>query len=158
MMKMKMKREKNCSLCKSILATGKLYCQVCTPHGFSYWVNTERGGDKLFWVGIVIICFMGSSYLVKTAIKEWSQNPMVTTINTRRNPVTSLVHPAVTICKANGIYDVGEYLRAVFDNFQLACESSLESESCKATKTLRRHYSSYFNVEQDERKQKQVDG
>ena len=142
-------KKKSCNVCRAILATGREYCQVCSPHGFSYWVSSKRTGDKLFWVMVVKICFLGSSYFVKTAITDWIENPTVTTIDTGNNPVTNLDHPALTICKANGIYDVGEYLRAVFNNFQFACESSLESESCKATKTLRRHYSSYLEVVED---------
>ena len=148
-----MTRGGRCNLCRDILATGKEYCEVCSPPGFSYWVNSERKGDKLFWVLVVFMCLLGSGYFVKTAITDWIENPTVTTIDSNNNPVTNLDHPALTICKANGIYDVGEYLHAVFNNLKFACNSSLESESCEATKTLRRHYSSYLDLEENSLKQ-----
>ena len=101
--------------------TAREYCEVCTPHGFSYWVSSKRAVDKVFWVGVVLACFIVSGYFVKTATEDWRENPTQTTINALGIPIKSLDHPAITICKPNGIYDVGEYLRAEFNNFQFSC-------------------------------------
>ncbi len=40
-------------------------------------------------------------------------------IDTMSYPATKLAYPAITVCKEDR-YDVGEYIRAVFDNFQYA--------------------------------------
>ena len=41
-------------------------------------------------------------------------------------------YPAITICNPNG-HDVGEYIRAVFDNFEYSCES----DKCEKSRLLR---------------------
>ena len=139
-------KHESCNMCERIIATGKEYCEVCSPHGFSYWVNAKRTGDKIFWLIVVLICFAGSCGFVKIAVEDWIENPTITTINTLYHPITKLNHPAITICKPNGIYDAGEYIRAVFNNFQYSCESDLKSESCQATMELRRHYAGYSEL------------
>ena len=141
-------RTKGSGVGQSFLATARQYCEVCTPHGFSYLVSSKRTGEKLFWICVVLVCFTGSSFFIKTAIEDWYDNPTQTTINALGIPITSLDHPAITICKPNGIYDVGEYLRAVFNNFQFSCKSDKESESCQAVNLLRSHYTAYSDRNQ----------
>ena len=58
--------------------------------------------------------------------------------------VTELPYPAVTICKKNGLYDPGEYLRAVFNQFQYAYRKDDEG-SCNATALLRSHYRNFVS-------------
>ena len=130
---------------QSLLDTARHYCQVCTPHGLSYWVSSKTTGERLFWICVVLFCFTGSSFFIKTAVKDWNENPIQTTINALGIPITELDHPAITICKPNGIYDIGEYLRAVFNNFQFTCKSEKDSESCQAASLLRSHYQSFSN-------------
>ena len=57
-------------------------------------------------------------------------------------PVTKLTYPAITICKKNGFYDPGEYLRAIFNNFQYTYQDG--DGSCEATSLLREHYKQYI--------------
>ena len=137
------------NLTKTLKSTAKEYCENCSAHGFSYWVSSKRTVDRLFWVTVVVFCFAGSSYFVKTAIDDWNDNPTQTTVNALGIPITTLNHPAITICKPNGIYDVGEYLRAVFDNFQFTCKSDTASDSCQSAELLRAHYSTYSNMTEE---------
>ena len=139
-------QSKKFNVVSSLRSTAKEYCEVCSPHGFSYWVTSKRKLEKLFWVGVVIVCFAISGYFVKTATEDWRDNPTQTTINALGIPITSLDHPAITICKPNGIYDIGEYLRAHFNNFQFSCKSSRESESCESANLLRNHFLSYSKM------------
>ena len=53
-------------------------------------------------------------------------------------PATDLPYPAITICNKNG-YDVGEYLRAVFDNFEYSCKDG----DCEKSSLLRSHFPEY---------------
>ena len=58
-------------------------------------------------------------------------------IETFSLPATSLAYPAITVC--NGYrYDVGEYIRAVYNNFESKC--SVKEDNCNATKYLRSHF------------------
>ena len=59
--------------------------------------------------------------------------------------VTELPYPAVTICKKNGLYDPGEYLRAVFNQFQYAYRKD-EAGSCEKTADLRDHYRNFVST------------
>ena len=54
-------------------------------------------------------------------------------------PVTDLPYPAITICKRKGLYDPGEYLRAVFNQFKYAYQKDAGG-SCDETALLRKHY------------------
>ena len=57
-------------------------------------------------------------------------------------PVTKLNYPALTICKKNGFYDPGEYVRAIFNNFQYTYKDG--DGSCEATALLRHHFKQYI--------------
>ena len=138
------------------LGTLRQYCKVCTPHGFSYWVSSKRTGERLFWMCVVLVCFTGSSFFIKTAIEDWNENPTRTTINALGIPITSVDHPAVTICKPNGIYDVGEYLRAVFNNFKFTCKEEEVSKTCQGVNLLRSHYTAYSDGNQTKPTRRQV--
>ena len=70
--------------------------------------------------------------------------------------MTKLKYPAITICKDKGFADPGEYLRSVFNNFQLTytynkerCTdgedgSCSDNGTCDATSLLRDHYQQYI--------------
>ena len=70
--------------------------------------------------------------------------------------MTKLKYPAITICKDKGFADPGEYLRSVFNNFQLTytynkekCTdgedgSCSDNGTCEATSLLRNHYQQYI--------------
>ena len=60
-------------------------------------------------------------------------------------PVTDLPYPAITICKKNGLYDPGEYLRAVFNQFKYAYQKDNEG-SCNETALLRSHYRNFVRI------------
>ena len=65
-------------------------------------------------------------------------------IETFTLPVTELPYPAITICKKNGLYDPGEYLRAVFNQFQYAYRKD-DERSCYETKNLRDDYKNFVS-------------
>ena len=68
---------------------------------------------------------------------HWRDNPKAVVITTFSKKATEIMHPAITICNPNG-YDVGEYLRAVFDNF--------EYSNHKSSENLRSHFPGYSDV------------
>ena len=56
------------------------------------------------------------------------------------SPIREVPYPAITICNAKG-YDVGEYIRAVFDNFEFSCESG--TDGCEKSRLLRADFPGY---------------
>ena len=64
------------------------------------------------------------------------------TIETFSYPATNLDYPAITVCKM-GSYNVDEYVRAVFDNFQVVC---MDNKTCADTTLIREDYPSYLTV------------
>ena len=59
-------------------------------------------------------------------------------IDTFAKPTTDLAFPALTVCRRSK-FDAGEYLRAVFDNFEFSCDASVAGE-CERTALIRRHF------------------
>ena len=53
------------------------------------------------------------------------QEPTHYRIQTFNHPATELKYPAVTVCKKHN-YDVAEYLRAVFDNFDASHDTLIQ--------------------------------
>ena len=54
---------------------------------------------------------------MKDALNQWIEFPTKLVQTTISRPTTNATYPAITICNPNG-FDVGEYIRAVYDNFQ----------------------------------------
>ena len=54
-------------------------------------------------------------------------------IETFAYPATKLLYPAVTVCKKQG-YDVAEYLRAIFDNFDASHDPLMQDHFKKLLK------------------------
>ena len=120
--------------------------------------------EKLFWVGVIISCAVGLRFVLKDSINDWSENPMserflskicnildlksftaAVGILTHSLDVTELNYPSVTICKEKGLYDPGQYLRPIFNQFQFSCRDG--DGSLNKTELLREHYQEYFRVD-----------
>ena len=54
-------------------------------------------------------------------------------IETFAYPATELLYPAVTVCKKHD-YDVAEYLRAIFDNFDTSQDTVIQDHFKKLLK------------------------
>ena len=72
-------------------------------------------------------------------------------IETFSLPAASLPYPSITICKENGIANTGDYLRAVFDNFQFTCSAPKDSDSCKEISDLSKDFAFYIDAEADDK-------
>ena len=130
-------RKKKAQSDHSVSKILKDYCENCSGHGFQYWVADSSVLEKLFWVAVVLFFFTSGAAMVNEAVTHWSVNPDVVEITSFSKKATDLIHPAITICNPNG-YDVGEYLRAVFDNF--------EYSNIDASETLRSHFPGFSDV------------
>ena len=108
--------------------------------------------------------FICAFLLVTSSVNEWINNPtgirrmsfnlakiiilltifLEVEISTFSLPVTTLQYPAITICKENGFYDVGEYIRLVFNQFRYVCIQG--NESCNDTALLKNHYHNFIGA------------
>ncbi len=120
----------------ALVSTLKDFCSLTSLHGFHYWFTAKKAIERLFWVAVVIACLSCGGTILKSTAQDWFANPTQTTINALGTRVSSMDHPAITVCKENGILDVGEYLRAVFNNFEYACVG----DSCKEVARIREDY------------------
>ena len=136
---LKLSKKKNENLSDhSVSRVLKDYCETCSGHGFQYWVADSTALEKLFWVVVVLFLFTSGALLVNESMTHWGDNPKAVEITTFSKKAAELHHPAITICSPNG-HDVGEYLRAVFDNF--------EYSNLSASEKLREHFPGYGNVD-----------
>ena len=85
-----------------------------------------------------------ASSMLYSAIADWIEKPTVVTIETFTLPATSVAYPAITICKDGTNFDSGDYVRAVFDNFQSTCDSDA---SCAEIELLRSHFQDYLRLD-----------
>ena len=116
------------------------FCQNTSAHGFQYWVSAGSLPERLLWIVIVGCGFTLASIMVSSVVTHWINNPSAVAINTFSKPANEVPFPAITICNENG-FDVGQYLRAVFDNFQYSCYND---HNCSEVELLRSHFSGYF--------------
>ena len=100
--------------------------------------------ERIFWVFIVLAGLCVASEMLYSAITDWIENPTIVTIETFTLPATNVTYPAITICKDGTNYDSGDYVRAVFDNFQSTCDSDA---SCAEIELLRSHFQDYLRLD-----------
>lgn len=94
--------------------------------------------ERAFWVVVVLIGLLIGLLMVSAALKNWSDNPEKVAIKTFSQPAREVPYPAITICNSNG-YDVGEYIRAIFDNFEFSWGRSTKMQKlAKTAKTQKR--------------------
>ena len=119
------------------------FCQNTSAHGFQYWVSAGSLIERLLWIVIVACGFTFASIMVGSVVTHWRNNPSSVAIKTFSKPANEVPFPAITICNENG-FDVGQYLRAVFDNFQYSCYND---HNCSDVELLRSHFPGYFEQE-----------
>ncbi len=60
----------------------RTYCETTTVHGFAYWTSAPRLPEKAFWVALVIAFMTCAGLIIGTAVKDWIEDPVATTIKT----------------------------------------------------------------------------
>ena len=66
-----------------------------TIHGLSF-ISSNRRWARMFWILVVIGGFSGAGYLINWSFDNWSQSPIITTVETF--PISELILPNVTVC------------------------------------------------------------
>ena len=110
----------------------------------TFWLYLDLAIERLFWVVIVIAGLWAASDMLYSAVTDWIDKPTIVTIDTFTLPATNVTYPAITICKDTTNFDSGDYVRAVFDNFQSTCNSDA---SCAEIDLLRSHFKDYLRLD-----------
>ena len=122
------------------------FCQNTSAHGFQYWVSAGSLPERLLWITIVGCGFTFAFILVRSAMNQWFKNPSSVDIKTFSRSANEVPYPAITICNENGFdFDVGQYIRAVFDNFEYSCFKG-EGHNCNKAELLRSHFPGYSEI------------
>ena len=77
------------------MALIKEYLSSATIHGLSFIGNTQKF-VQLFWIFVVVSAFSSAAFLIKSAFQSWSENPILTNIETF--DIMELRLPQVTVC------------------------------------------------------------
>ena len=87
-----------------------------TIHGL-YHVSTTKSYLKMFWTLIVFSGFITSGILIDQSFKTWSENPIVTTIETV--PIENVTFPNVTVCPPKNTYTNLNYDLKMIENITM---------------------------------------
>ena len=101
----------------------RTFLESSTIHGLGY-ISTTRKLVKLFWIIVVIAGFTGASIMIYQSFKDWSDNPVTTTIETR--PIKEIAFPKVTVCPPRNTYTDLNYDLKMAENMSL--DSNLRNE------------------------------
>ena len=75
------------------------FLKLSTIHGL-YYVSTTRKLVRFAWILVVIAGSAGAAYLINQSFKNWSDNPIITTIETQ--PISKITFPNVSVCPPRG--------------------------------------------------------
>ena len=113
----------------------RTFLESSTIHGLGY-ISTTRKLVKLFWIIVVIAGFTGASIMIYQSFKDWSDNPVTTTIETR--PIKEIAFPKVTVCPPRNTYTDLNYDLMMTQNMTL--DDEIKDELIKyATEQMNDH-------------------
>ena len=72
------------------------YIQNASISGLNHIRESTTKLAKLFWITIVLMGFLISIVMIHESFIEWSNNPVLTTVETR--PISEIKLPKVTVC------------------------------------------------------------
>ena len=78
--------------------------------------------------------------MVYTAFEDWSENPIITTLDSIAAPINSIQFPTVTVCTDNEPSDNWAFLDKILDHLAFSCSKS--ENDCNETEILRNDFES----------------
>ena len=89
--------------------TAKDYASTSTIHGLSYIFDKDHTtGARIFWVVVVIGAIAFTTYQLVSLNRQWTDSPVITTLDTIALPIQDIEFPAVTICPQGSIYGISD--------------------------------------------------
>ena len=92
---------------KNVMSVTNDYAAGTTIHGLSYTTNPKVSiVGRLFWVGVVILAILCTTFQMLELRKQWNKKPVITNLETISLPLEDIDFPSVTICPQGGVKEV----------------------------------------------------
>ena len=86
---------------------------------------------------IIATGFLTSGWMIKEAFTEWSENPVVTTMDSIAAPITNIQFPTVTLCQDESkIPESWAFLETILNFASFKCKDG-DYDQCHTTKVIR---------------------
>ncbi len=123
-----------------------LFCEKTSLHGWSYVSEPLGLVHRLGWVAVVAFFGIVCASLVFDTVQDFSEDKVLSTLDTITYPVEKVQYPTLTICPPEYVapdeYDEWWFIRAAFNQFQFFCDTPA---ACERSKTLREDYSEFLS-------------
>ena len=73
----------------------KQFLETASINGLNH-ISSTRKWTRLFWITLVTLGFVASTYLIWESFQSWSENPIRTT--TKTVPIEEIKFPKLTVC------------------------------------------------------------
>ena len=94
---------------KTIVEDAKEFSSVTTVHGISYLASSDHSiCARFFWLLVVTLAAIGTSYQVVSMWSLWGDSPVITTLETIFYPIEKIEFPAVTLCPQGSVSEIME--------------------------------------------------
>ena len=110
------------------------YLSISSIHGLSYLTAKDTSWfSKIVWLLLVILAFMFGGLMVKMAMKNWDENPVLITLDNVAQPYDKIPYPTITICPNIGYDRWGAVVFKLNDIYR-QCDKEGTENSCEALK------------------------
>ena len=69
----------------------KDFLESSTIHGLTYISSSTNKLQKIFWVVVVVGCFLTAGFLISNSFSDWQEDPVSTTVQTF--PISTVPFP-----------------------------------------------------------------
>ena len=109
----------------------KAFLAATSIHGLAYLGCKKTSlASKLFWFFLIIVMLGTGCLIIQNALKNWEENPVLTTLDNVAQSMDNVPYPTVTVCPQMG-YDRWEPVVSKLNEITEECLEN-EYESCKA--------------------------
>ena len=127
----------------SIGKTAKQYASTSTAHGLAYIVEDGRSYlERIFWIFVTALAVFFTAFQTIQLYSQWKNDPVVTSLDTVKLPISEIEFPAITICPQGSVNEImnsvlfkqfKEYVSEKRSRKRLKRSSSLESSTIQQT-------------------------
>ena len=87
--------------------TAKQYLATSTAHGLAYLVEDGRSSiERIFWILITTLAISFTAFQTTQLYRQWKDDPVVTSLDTVKMPISEIEFPAVTICPQGSVNEI----------------------------------------------------
>ena len=83
---------------KSLSNAMQTFCEESSLHGVQFLAPSRNISLNIIWGCLLVLGIAGASLVCNELVKQWDDNPVVTTIESTTHSIRDMPFPAVTIC------------------------------------------------------------